>query len=73
MLFYKVEGILTDIATENNDSRKAHRENIRKLSIKSNDFNQRNDKDSFYFIADSSDGVLSLGIITERSDNICKC
>ena len=70
MLFYKVEGIVIDTATENNDSRKAHRENIRKLSIKSNDFNQRNGKDSFYFISDSSDGVLSLGIITERSDNV---
>ena len=72
MLFYKVEGIITNIATENDDSRKAHRENVRMLSIKSNDFNQRFGKDSFHFISDSSDGVLTVGIISEHSDNIQK-
>lgn len=72
MLFYKVEGIITNIAAENDDSRKAHRENVRKLSIKSNDFNQRFGKDSFHFISDSSDGVLTVGIISERSDNVKK-
>lgn len=70
MLFFKVEGIITNIATESDDSRRAHRENVRKLSIRSNDFNQKHCKDSFYFISDSSDGVLVIGIISERSDNI---
>ena len=70
MLFYKVEGIITNAHTENDDSRKAHRENVRKLAIKSDDFNQKFCRNSFYFISDYSDGVMTIGIISERSEDI---
>ena len=72
MLFYKVEGIVANDQNENDDSRKAHRENVRKLSIKSDDFNQNLCRNSFYFISNCSDGVMTIGVITEHSEDIKK-
>lgn len=70
MLFYKVEGIITNASEEQEDSRRAQREKVRKLSIKSDDFNQRHCKTSFYFISDCSDGVMTIGVISNRSENV---
>lgn len=70
MLFYKVEGIIANANAENDDSRKAYRENVRKLAIKSDDFNQKFCRNSFYFISDCTDGVMTIGIISERSEDI---
>lgn len=49
MLFNKVEGMITNASEEQADSRRAQREKVRKPSIKSDDFNQRHCKTSFYF------------------------
>ena len=70
MLFYKVEGVIANSPAEQDDSRRAHRENIRRLSIKSDDFNQKYCRASFYFISDCSDGIMTIGIITDRSENL---
>ena len=70
MLFYKVEGSLINTDVENEDSRKAHRANIRKISVKSNDFNEKFCRDSFFFVSNSSDGVLTIGVIVDRQNNM---
>ena len=70
MLFYKVEGVIANSPTEQDDSRRAHRENVRKLSIKSDDFNQKFCRASFYFISACSDGVMTIGVIADRSENL---
>ncbi len=70
MLFYKVEGVIANSPTEQDDSRRAHRENVRKLSIKSDDFNQKCCRASFYFISACSDGVMTIGVIADRSENL---
>lgn len=70
MLFYKVEGSLINTDVENEDSRKAHRANIRKISVKSNDFNEKFCRDSFFFVSNSSDGVLTIGVIVDRQKSM---
>ncbi len=70
MLFYKVEGTITNTPTQQDDSRRAHRENVRKLSIKSDDFNQKRRRTSFYFVSDCSDGIVTMGVITDRSEDV---
>lgn len=64
MLFYKVEGMLIDDGAENEDSRRAKREAARKIYVKSEDFNHKRGRDSYCFVSDSSDGLLTAGIIT---------
>jgi len=48
MLFYKIEGSLVKIDAENEDSRKAHRANVRRIAIKSDEFNEKFCRDSFF-------------------------
>lgn len=67
MLFYKVEGILINSESENEDSRRAQREAARKLSIKSEDFNQMLGRKAFCFVASLTDGLLTSGIIADQS------
>lgn len=70
MLFYKVEGIITNFPSKQDDSRRAYREHVRKLSVKSDDFNQKYCKNSFYFISDCSDGVMTIGVVSDRSETL---
>lgn len=70
MLFYKIEGSLVKIDAENEDSRKAHRANVRRISIKSDEFNEKFCRDSFFFVSNSSDGILTVGVIAERQGKI---
>ena len=70
MLFYKIEGSLVKIDAENEDSRKAHRANVRRIAIKSDEFNEKFCRDSFFFVSNSSDGILTVGVIAERQDKI---
>ena len=70
MLFYKIEGSLVKIDTENEDSRQAHRANVRRIAIKSDEFNEKFCRDSFFFVSNSSDGILTVGVIAERQDKI---
>lgn len=70
MLFYKIEGLLVKIDVENEDSRKAHRANIRRIAIKSDEFNEKFCRDSFFFVSNSSEGILTVGVIAERQGKI---
>lgn len=70
MLFYKVEGIIANFPSKQDDSRRAYREHVRKLSVKSDDFNQKYCKNSFYFISDCSDGVMTIGVVSDRSETL---
>lgn len=70
MLFYKIEGLLVKIDVENEDSRKAHRANVRRIAIKSDEFNEKFCRDSFFFVSNSSDGILTVGVIAERQGKI---
>ena len=70
MLFYKIEGSLVKIDAENEDSRKAHRANVRRIAIKSDEFNEKFCRDSFFFVSNASDGILTVGVIAERQDKI---
>ena len=70
MLFYKIEGSLVKIDAENEDSRKAHRANVRRIAIKSDEFNEKFCRDSFFFVSNSSDGILTVGVIAECQSKI---
>lgn len=70
MLFYKVEGSLVNTDTENEDSRKSHRANVRRIAIKSDEFNEKFCRDSFFFVSNSDDGILTVGVIAERQGKI---
>lgn len=70
MLFFKVEGSLINIDAENEDSRKAHRANVRRIAVKSDEFNEKFCRDSFFFVSNSSDGILTVGVIAERQGKI---
>lgn len=72
MLFYKVEGTITNIPAETDDSRRAHRETVRKLSLKSDAFNRKYGKASYYFVSDCTDGLIAIGVIADRSDDVRK-
>ncbi len=69
MLFYKVEGILVDNNSENEDSRRVQREKTRKILIKTNSFNQKYNGTSFCFIAGVAEGLLTAGMITDKAEN----
>ena len=69
MLFYKVEGTLQGRETEERD-RWTQREEQRIIKTKSEEFNQKISKQSFYFISDIESTSVTAGIITEYFDNI---
>ena len=68
MLFYKVEGMLVGNSAENDDSRRAQRENARKILAKSEEFNQKQGWFSFCFVSEISDGFLTAGMIVDRAE-----
>ena len=68
MLFYKVEGMMMENATEKEENRRVQRENARKIYMKSEQFNQKNNRDTFCFMADHSDGLATFGMILNRAE-----
>ncbi len=68
MLFYKIQGIL--IVGESKDEHKETREIARDICIKSENFNLQNDKNSYYFVVDSSDSVVNVGLITDSAKKL---
>lgn len=65
MFFYKVQGIML-VSQEEEQNKKEKSEVARTIRIKGDTFNSQNDKNSFYFIADASDCVVSAGVITDN-------
>ena len=69
MLFYKIEGMLVNTGAENEDSRRAQRENARKILVKSEEFNQKRGWDCCCFVSELSDGFLTVGMIIDHAEN----
>ena len=68
MFFYKVEGTMRGNRTENDDSRRTQRENARKILVKSEEFNQKHNWDTFCFISEFSDGFVTAGMILNQAE-----
>lgn len=69
MLFYKIQGVLITEQGEEQEN-KEKREAVREICIKSDNFNSQNDKNSYYFIIDSSDMIVSAGVITDSAKKL---
>ena len=70
MLFYKVEGMMVNTAAEADDNRRAQREQARKIHMKTEDFNQKRNRDTFCFVAEYSDGFVTAGMINDGPENV---
>lgn len=70
MLFYKAEGMLINTDEAQEDSRRARRENARKILLKSEDFCSKHCRDAVYFVSDASDGLVAVGVIADRAGGV---
>ena len=67
MLFYKVTGIMeANEAPEEN--RRVRRENQRKIEMKSEEFNRNHSSNSFYFISEIDNTVVTAGVIADNKN-----
>ena len=69
MLFYKIQGVMVNNVVEEDD-RRARRETRRKIATKSEMFNSQCCKNIFYFVSDSSEGVVTVGVISHSAVTI---
>ena len=65
MLFYKVTGIMEANETREED-RWVRRDNRRKIEMKSEEFNRNRSGNSFYFISEIDNTVVTAGVITDN-------
>lgn len=64
MQFYKFEGFtVSEKWAEENDNRRVMREKIRKISMKTNLFNQNQHQKAYAFVNDASKDIVTIGII----------
>ena len=71
MQFYKFEGITAaEKWSEENDSRRIMREKVRKISMKTNDFNQLQQHRAYLFVNDASESTVTVGVIVKNCSNI---
>ena len=69
MLFYKVTGIMeANEATE--EDRRVRRENQRKIEMKSEEFNRNRSGNSFYFISEIDNTVVTAGVIADNKNKV---
>lgn len=67
MLFYKVTGIITDEKwIEENNDRRIKQEHARQIRDKTENFNDRHDAGSYYFVSDVDDNKIVCGIISYK-------
>ena len=67
MQFYKFEGFTVDAKwSEENDNRRVMREKVRKISMKSNSFNQHQQRKAYLFVTDASEDTVTIGIIIKN-------
>ena len=67
MQFYKFEGFTVDAKwSEENDNRRVMREKVRKVSMKSNSFNQHRQRKAYLFVTDASEDTVTIGIIIKN-------
>lgn len=73
MQFYKFEGFTVDAKwSEENDNRRVMRERVRKLSMKTNAFNQHLHRTAFLFVTDASEDTVTIGVIVRKSNDVLK-
>ena len=71
MQFYKFEGITAaERWSEENDSRRIMREKVRKISMKTNAFNQLQQHRTYLFVNDASESTVTVGVIVKYCSNI---
>ena len=71
MQFYKFEGITAaEKWSEENDSRRIMREKVRKISMKTNDFNQLQQHRAYLFVNDASESTVTVGAIVKNCSDI---
>ena len=73
MLFYKAEGFLVDSSEENERRRGTDHAKARELLAKSQEFNEKYCRGSFYFMSRFCDtGVVTVGIMDEGDVDLSK-
>ena len=73
MQFYKYEGFAVDAKwSEENDDRRVMRERVRRISIKTNAFNQHLRRAAFLFVEDASGDTVTIGVIVRKSTDLLK-
>lgn len=56
MLFYKIQGTM-EVNEIPEDDRRARRENQKRIEMKSEEYNRKNSKNSFYFVSEIDNEV----------------
>ena len=72
MLFYKVEGAPVNGGVEEASGRNAHRDNARKIALKSEAFNEKLCGQAFFFVSCIADTSMTIGVITEQRGKVDK-
>lgn len=73
MQFFKYEGLaLCETCSQENDSRRAMHEKIRKISLKSESFNQKLRRKAYFFVADAAEDKITIGVLSNGSINLQK-
>lgn len=70
MLFCQVEGMLINHDASQEDSRQQQRGVARNIQLKTEDFSRKQAQDSFYFVSEITDGLINVGILANRRDEI---
>ena len=73
MQFYKFEGFtVVEKWSEENDNRRVMRERVRKISMKTNFFNQHQQRKAYAFVTDASEDTVTIGIIVRNYADVPK-
>lgn len=73
MQFYKFEGFsVSEKWSEENDNRRVMREMARKISMKTNSFNQNQQRKAYAFVSDASEDTVTIGVIIKNHTDIHK-
>ncbi len=73
MQFFKANGIITDEDwSERYNNRHIMRENVRKIAMKGNAFNQKQKKRNFFYIISVSEDTATIGVICREPANLDK-
>ena len=73
MQFYRYAGFtVSEKWAEENDNRRVMREKVRKISMKTNSFNQNQQRKAYAFVSDASQDTVTIGIIIKNYTDIHK-
>ena len=73
MQFYKYEGFtVTEKCSEENNNRRVMREKVRKISMKTNSFNQNQQRKAYLFVIDASKDTVTIGVIVKGFVDVLK-